>query len=779
MATCEDCGKDLDGEVVAAHGASSSTTCTSCGSSRHTHSHSTSHTHRHRRSRRARSCSSNPTVPTSASLFAGEHPGGCTCFTCNRTRSYRVAATVKESCPCDENSLECFGSASIIPKAPTECYPFTKDSFARINRTFSFPKVGAVARTEILNVALAEGQPISHDNYGTLIAHPVQSQPGLYDLENAELANNGLDVIGKPVPCGKEFYFGYPQCACALDETATLECNALLEDFTVPEIGETSEAVVISYLDLVIDDIVVIRNKVDPSLVYSFRVSGATGSNTLILENQGSGGVVGTTYVAASDVEGEYAWCVAPLVDQSACAQSSDTTCILHLLGCNEDGAGRKIRGTIENEALLYDPVCDGWTPKVVSKPIVCVLLDSCFQVAPVEDICNRTPITITTLDDQKLIDNATEALLSDNAEPLISICGYLFSLDLTNSVVGALIVTPDFNPAEITNFDKNCKVCVPEDCCFQCAPQVHYPVEAYFPPGKNDAITLVIPNDIITGFGEYKLSIAKRPDDESNILLVHDNTTNVVTAAYDSAGSPLVLGDLPGDVNEYSYNTLDFCQNESTCPVDAQYEEDINVRFYDLVYGEQISFNYHTQFDVYQCYEVGSPGQALTSTQYGIMGHFVGPSKTSAIAFGDELFGQVAPEPDGFKTYDAISNYKKRTFTLFYPTCVRITTVATILLLVEDLWLPVSDSFVYASSTTITVPTGAADRYEIGDKVKFIGETGTQQSTTISNVADTLLTVADAVVPNEILYDVFIQKVPNDKIFQMETTSMFRTQII
>lgn len=725
-------------------------------------------------------------VPTKCEPFpTGIHPSGCSCQPCFESRKASIVYSNPESCATtcgvDETGLESYQGKKFLPKGPAQCYPFTKDSFAKINRTFSFPKVGSFSRTEILNVVLADGQPITHAEYGTLVARPVMGEEnfGLYDLYNLELANNGLDIIGKPVPCGKEFYFGYPQCACSVDEIETLECNALLEDFEVPEVSSTSEAVVKSYLDINIDDIVVIRNKVDPSLVYSFRVSGATGTNTLILENQGSGGIPGTIYAAASDVEGEFAWCVAPLVDQSACAQSTETTCIFHLLGCNEDGQGKKIRGTIENEALLYDPVCGGWTPKVVSKPIVCVLLDSCFQVAPVTDICNRVAITITTLDDQKLLDNATSALLSDNAQPLITICGYVFSLDLTSSIVGALLVTPDFNPAEIINFDKNCKVCVPEDCCFQCAPQVNYPVEEYFPPGKNQALTVIIPNDIITVFGEYKLSVAKRPDNQENILLVHDNTTNVVTAAYAADGSTLVLGDLPGDPNEYSYNSLDYCQQESTCPVDASYEEDINVRFYELIYGEQVSLNYHTQFDVYQCYEVGSPGQALTSTQYGIMGHFVGPSKTSEIAFGEEVFGQVAPEPDGFKTYDAISNYKKRTFALFYPTCVRITTVVTILLLVEDLWVPVSDSFIYASTTTATVPTGAADRYEVGDKIRFHGETGDQVQTTISVVADTLLTFADAVVPNEKIFDIWTQKFPKDKILQMESTSMFRTQII
>lgn len=724
--------------------------------------------------RRSKSCEPYPT---------GVHPCDCSCQPCFESRKARIVfanpETCDTSCGVDETGLETYAGKKKLPRGPMECYPFTKDAFARINRTFGFPKVGGLSRTEIVNVVLAEGQPITNDNYGTLIAHPVWNEKNLYDLENVELANNGLDVIGKPVPCGMEFYFGYPQCACSVDEIETLECNALLEDFIVPAVDATSEAVVRSYLGIAIDDKVIIRNKVDPNLTYTFRVSGATGDNTLILENEGDGGTPGTTYVAASDVEGEYAWCVEPFVNQSECFQAAETLCIRHLLGCDENGNSRKIQLTIDNEALVFDSACGGMTPKVIPKAITCVLLDSCFQVAPVTDICNRTPITITTLDDQKLLDEATAALLSENANPLITICGHTFNLDLINSEVGALIVIPDFNPEEIVTFDKNCTVCIPEDCCFQCNPQVRYPVEDYFPPGKNDALTVIIPSTIITTFGEYKLSVAKHPDTAADLLLVHDNTTNVVTAAYAADGTPLVLGDLPGDPNEYSYNMLDYCSQESTCPVDAQYEEDINVRFYDLILGEQISFNYHTQIDVYQCFEVGSPGEALTSTQYGIMGHFVGPSRTSAIAFGEEIFGQVAPEPDGFKTYDAISNYKKRTFALFYPTCVRITTKPTILLLVEDKWDTVSEEWTFASSTTVTVPTGAASRYSVGQKVRFKQTTGVVKQTTITVVADTLLTFLDAVVVNESIYDKFTQLFPKTKILQMETTSMLRVQNI
>lgn len=772
---CTSCGNSYEDSAYPASpsigsedGDTAGTTCNSCCEKKST---------RKRRRKVYVPPSSCAVVPT------GINPCEPACNPCSESSKTNIVYRSPETCltkgGVDEYGLELFENKKKvgIPSAG-QCYPFTKDSFARIGRTIYFPKIGSKVATEIVNVVLADGQPITHPEYGTLIAHPILGQPNQYYLENIESANNGLDVIGKPIPCGKEFYFGYPRCECSVDDLLTLECNSLLEDFVVPAVESTVEVVVRSYLDINIDDLVVIRNQVDPHLAYTYRVSGATGSNTLILENQGDGGPVGTTIGAASDVEGEYAWCVALLLDQSPCAVSTETTCILHLLGCNEDGNGRKISGHIENEALLFDPACGGWTPKVVAKPIVCVLLDSCFQVSPVTDICNTVPVTITTLDDQKLLDSAAAALLSDLAEPLITICGYVFSLNLTDSVVGALKVTPVFNPEEITNFDKNCKVCIPEDCCFQCAPQVSYPVEEYFTPGLNLAGYVIIPAALFSTFGEYKLSMARNPASGNLILLVHDNTTNEVTAAYDSVGVAIDLGTLTGDPDEYTYNTFDYCNDESTCPVDAQYEEDINLRFYDLVAGEEVSFNFHSQIDVYSCINVGVEGEALTSTQYGIMGHFRGPSQRSYVATGEEPWGQVVPE-GGFKPYDAYSGYKKRNFGLFYNTCVRVNTVATILVSYAEIWTPNSDDWKYVASNEIDVGADVPDRYTVGDVLRFQQETGDQIEVTVSALNTTTIGVTGGTVANEKIYDQFQRTLPKLKLVQIETTSMFRTQIV
>ena len=71
--------------------------------------------------------------------------------------------------------------------------------------------------------------------------------------------------------------------------------------------------------------------------------------------------------------------------------------------------------------------------------------------------------------------------------------------------------------------------------------------------------------------------------------------------------------------------------------------------------------------------------------------------------------------------------------------------------------WTPVWDTWAYASATTITVPAGAAAIYSVGDKIRFQNNnSGTYLYNTIKTVADTLLTVNVANVPNAVLTDVY-----------------------
>jgi hypothetical protein len=57
--------------------------------------------------------------------------------------------------------------------------------------------------------------------------------------------------------------------------------------------------------------------------------------------------------------------------------------------------------------------------------------------------------------------------------------------------------------------------------------------------------------------------------------------------------------------------------------------------------------------------------------------------------------------------------------------------------------WISISDSWSYASASTITVPSGAASLYQIGDKIKITQTT--DKFFYISAVADTVLTVNGA----------------------------------
>jgi len=58
----------------------------------------------------------------------------------------------------------------------------------------------------------------------------------------------------------------------------------------------------------------------------------------------------------------------------------------------------------------------------------------------------------------------------------------------------------------------------------------------------------------------------------------------------------------------------------------------------------------------------------------------------------------------------------------------------------ISDGWIPANQTWTYASSTTITVPSGAASIYSVGDKIKFTQTTA--KYFYIVAVADTLLTL-------------------------------------
>ena len=89
-----------------------------------------------------------------------------------------------------------------------------------------------------------------------------------------------------------------------------------------------------------------------------------------------------------------------------------------------------------------------------------------------------------------------------------------------------------------------------------------------------------------------------------------------------------------------------------------------------------------------------------------------------------------------------------------------RTNLAAEIKLSLLDGWTPAAESWTYASATTITVPSGAASKYSVGDKIKLTQTTA--KYFYIVTVADTLLTVtggADYTVANAAITSPYYSK--------------------
>lgn len=71
-----------------------------------------------------------------------------------------------------------------------------------------------------------------------------------------------------------------------------------------------------------------------------------------------------------------------------------------------------------------------------------------------------------------------------------------------------------------------------------------------------------------------------------------------------------------------------------------------------------------------------------------------------------------------------------------------------------QDGWLPVDESWTYASATTVTVPSGATNRFQIGDKIRLVQGASTKYfyvigatSTVLTLFAGTSFTLADSAI--------------------------------
>ncbi len=86
---------------------------------------------------------------------------------------------------------------------------------------------------------------------------------------------------------------------------------------------------------------------------------------------------------------------------------------------------------------------------------------------------------------------------------------------------------------------------------------------------------------------------------------------------------------------------------------------------------------------------------------------------------------------------------------------------------LIQSGWTPARETWTYASANTITVPTGAASKYQKGDKIKLTQTT--VKYFYITAVADTLLTVTggnDYTVANAAITDNYYSKAENPQGF-------------
>lgn len=84
------------------------------------------------------------------------------------------------------------------------------------------------------------------------------------------------------------------------------------------------------------------------------------------------------------------------------------------------------------------------------------------------------------------------------------------------------------------------------------------------------------------------------------------------------------------------------------------------------------------------------------------------------------------------------------------------------------DGWIPAEQTWTYASASTITVPSGAASRYQKGDKIKITNNSATKYFYVVG-VADTVLTVtggSDYTVHDSAITNPYFSKIENPQGF-------------
>lgn len=103
--------------------------------------------------------------------------------------------------------------------------------------------------------------------------------------------------------------------------------------------------------------------------------------------------------------------------------------------------------------------------------------------------------------------------------------------------------------------------------------------------------------------------------------------------------------------------------------------------------------------------------------------------------------------------TINAVNN----TGTFSSPT-INTPIISTPTIRLWDEWQDANETWTYASATTITVPTGAASRYKIGDKFKLTANSVVLYGYIVT-VTDTLLTVAGNALTNNVFSANYISR--------------------
>ena len=600
------------------------------------------------------------------------------CGTCEQTVThYPTCNTCQKpsnSCGCETACPTSVMPTIIPPKS--DCPEGSKDLFAEIGSTFTYPDSGQASQVTITNVKLTEGQPLSSEKYGTLYVFSILDEAnGVYELENR--GDTDPTLVGKQVPCGTHFWTGGSGSGTVINN---LTCTELTKDFLIPAVGASNVAEVSSLADFQISAPAVIRLKSNSAVAYRYTVLNTIGTNQVELRNDGQGGPVGTYITADQDCDGVNDWCVEPLEGGSICEQAANSTGLPFLLGCDGGTIPLKLEGQTDKQVPAWDAAQGQWTPFLLPDVQACVNLVTCFQVAPWAT-CQPVPVFITTSDDQLLLDRAAEALLSPNADPLITICGDEFRIILAGSSVGNIQIVPTSSPAAVISYDENCQICVPADCCDQCNPQVEPPVQDYTFTGKFVGGSMILPSGILAPIGlqEYKFRIVW---DGAQLLTNQYNAGipgSPYLTTYDGAGAN--LGSIPAN-DDLRLDVVQYC-NEGSCPLLLTHGIDTTFDIIGMNDNLLVSLNYHTFMATYPCDNV-VPGNEIRQTQHQIVRPFRGPTRTSLTSVGpDRDWGVPTPAT---KTFAGTSGESERSIEVFPQQCLVATAELTVLMYVDAL---------------------------------------------------------------------------------------------